>query len=224
MTNIIIVSAIVAVIMMSATATAFNPYFFDFPQFISEMVEYLDTILPIRSWTMGGLTVTGNLTLNGIMFTPSEHSYGVSTTVQTPTAKDVWQNITYNMSVGDQERLMFENNNQTIVADVRGHYTITLGTFTIDSSPSPSAFVAFRITKNGEQLEGSYVQIKMRLQNALRFQEHTTHLTDVEVGDKFNTQWITSDEDVSLDSTATFTDRQKTTAYIYIQRISGMEW
>ena len=171
----------------------------------------------------GNVNITGNLTVGGHIFTPTEHLYSIATTVQAPTGADVWQNITYNMSVGDQEHLTFENDNQTVIADVRGHYTITLGTFTIDASPAPTANVAFRIIKNGEQLEGSYVQIRMRLQNAVRFQEHTTHLTDVEVGDKFKTQWITSDADVSLDSTDTYSDLQKTTAYVYIQRISGME-
>ena len=186
--------------------------------------------LPLSGGTMTGplkvdsnINVTGNLTIGEHIFTPTEHLYSISTTVQAPTGADIWQNITYNMSVGDQEHMTFENDNQTVIANVRGHYTITLGTFTIDSSPSPSADVAFRILKNGEQAEGTYVPIKMRLQNAVRFQEHTTHLTDVEVGDKFKMQWITSDADVSLDATTLYSDRQKTTSYVYIQRISGME-
>ena len=166
-------------------------------------------------------SVEGNFSVGGIFNNVPPHMYGIATEQQTAVSSDTWYNISFNKSIGDINKILFDSiNNDTLTINYSGHYSIMFGISVIDVSPSPNAEVAFRITVNGVELEGSYFEITTTKQNAVQFQEHLTH-SSLMSGDELNMQWITSDTDVSINNLNTYSNTRGHLAYGYIIRVGG---
>jgi len=153
--------------------------------------------------------------------TPKEtpdHMFGLVTEIHTVPETDTWYNLTFNPLLSDAYDLTFENNN-TVIIDCDGHYTITLGGGFLDDSPSPNSHNAFRIVSNGIEIPGSYIEIDVvDRRNEDVWIEHTTH-TELTDGDELQMQYISSDTDVTVEQHDTYTT-QGFHAFGYIQEVT----
>jgi len=150
------------------------------------------------------------------LYSSLSHMHGLATEIGTVDNINTWYNLTFNSSLGDIYLLTFEEN-KTIVIDHDGHYTISFGLGIMDSSSSPKANVGSRITVNGIEIIGSYIEEDTTKQNADIWIEHTTH-TELKAGDRLNMQYIASDTDVTIQQQDTYAT-QGFSAYGYIQEV-----
>ena len=162
------------------------------------------------------LQVLGDLNVTGTISNSLSHMHGLSTEVGVVSSVDTWYNVTFNASLGDAVKLEFIDN-RTIIIDHDGHYVITFGMGFQDSSPSPNAHVGMRITKNGAEIPGSYIEQDTSKQNADIWSEHTTHV-ELSAGDELNMQYISSDTDVTIQQDDTYAT-QPFNAYGYLQEV-----
>ena len=157
-----------------------------------------------------------NLNMTGTLTTGISHMHGLATEIQTVTTIDTWYNVTFNASLGDTYNIGFEDN-RTLVISHDGHYTINFGCGIMDDSPSPNANVGMRITNNGAEVSGSYVEVDTTKQNADLWIEHTTH-SEFSLGDELNMQYIASDTDVTMEQEDTYA-LQGFNCYGYLQEV-----
>lgn len=149
------------------------------------------------------LNVLKNLTVDGNVFYKMPHLFGIADTNQAPLAINTWKAIDFNFLKGDSYGFSASDSNGIIVSNT-GHYFASFEVQFQDNSPSPLADVAVRITKNGVEVEGSYSEVDTVRQDAS--QEITTFAyIEAIAGDVLQLQWITSDIDVNISSSNTFT-------------------
>jgi len=126
------------------------------------------------------------------------HMYGLATETGVTEAGEVsqWQTIDFNEEISDMHNLTFEDSN-TVVISEDGHYTISFGAGFQDSAANPVSMVGMRITVNGAELRGSYVENDMYKKDIDVWLEHLTH-TELNAGDRVVIQWITDQTTVRL--------------------------
>ena len=164
----------------------------------------------------GDLNIDGNLNITGSISNHLSHIHGLVTEVHNVTSGGQWYNLTFNNSFTDLSYLNFEDN-RTIVIDHDGHYTINFGMGFKDSASSPNANVGMRVTINGVEIVGSYIEQDTKKQNSDIWSEHVTH-TELSAGDKLNMQYISDDTTVTIEQDDTYAE-QGFGAYGYIQEI-----
>jgi len=164
----------------------------------------------------GNVTIGGDLNVTGTIYNSLSHMHGLATAIQTVAVIDTWYNVTFNSSLGDMSNLQFVDN-RTLIIDHDGHYTINFGCGVMDISPLPNANVGMRITNNGNEISGSYVEVDTTKQNSDLWIEHTTH-AELSAGDKLNMQYIASDTDVTMQQQDTYAV-QGFNCYGYLQEI-----
>jgi len=168
-------------------------------------------------WITGNLSVDGNLNVEGTISNSLSHMHSLSTEIGVVSAVDTWYNITFNASLGDVENLEILTDNRTLVIDHDGHYTIGFGMGFQDDSLFPNADVSMRLTRNGIEIPGSYIESDTTKQNADVWAEHTTHV-ELSEGDMINMQYISSDTDVTIEQHDTYAT-QPFNAYGYLQEV-----
>lgn len=156
----------------------------------------------------GNFTTTGNLNVTGKIHNSLSHMYGLSTITHIVASGGVWYNITMNRSVSDvtQDTLIFHSDNQTLELGHDGHYSITFGMGIKDSAASPDAHVGMRISLNGEELRGSYIETDTTKKDADQWLEHTTHFEGI-AGDNLTLQYISDDTTVIIEQDDTYAIR-----------------
>jgi len=195
------------------TSTNILPQITDTYSIGSSLLKWLNGYfinLFVTNATIENLNVTGTLT------TGISHMHGLVTEIQTVSTIDTWYNVTFNSSLGDTYNIDFEDN-RTLVISHDGHYTINFGCGIMDDSPSPNANVGMRITNNGAEVSGSYVEVDTTKQNADLWIEHTTH-SEFSLGDELNMQYIASDTDVTMEQEDTYA-LQGFNCYGYLQEV-----
>jgi len=170
----------------------------------------------LKSIFVGDVEVQGDLNVTGKITNSLSHMVGYVTEVHTVASGGTWYNLTFNDSLGDMTGLSFEDN-KTIIIQNDGHYTITFGMGFKDSASSPNAHVGMRITNNGTEIIGSYIEQDSSKQNSDIWSEHTTHI-ELNAGDELNMQYISDDTTVTIDQDDTYAS-QGFNAYGYIQEI-----
>lgn len=161
----------------------------------------------------GDLNVTGSIIRAEVPL-----MYGLATEEIDLIIINQWYNITFNSSISIiKGNLSFENN-RTIIIQEDGDYLITFGVQYADSAASPSAHVATRIAKNGEQLGGSYVESETDKQNYQKWLDKSSYAY-LEEGDTLEMQLISSDDTVSLSGLNTYNEGHGSIAYGWIERI-----
>ena len=176
-----------------------------------------DMIFNPKEVGSGQLKVLGDLNVTGTISNSLSHMHSLSTDIGLVNAVDTWYNVTFNSSLGDVENLEILTDNRTLVIDHDGHYTIGFGMGFQDDSPSPNADVGMRLTRNGIEIPGSYIESDTTKQNADVWAEHTTH-TELSAGDMINMQYISSDTDVTIQQHDTYAT-QPFNAYGYLQEV-----
>jgi len=189
---------VIVLVMSAGIADAMHPFFY-FPDYISEVYEYLDVLLPMKTWTLGGLNVTGKTDLG------LSHLMGYVTQIHTVPVVDTWYNLTFNDTLGGSENIHFIDN-QTIEIEHDGHYTINIGMGIIDSAANPTSNVAMRVAVNGQELDGSYAEMNPFKQYSEMWFEHTFH-TKLKKGDRLNMQYISSKTSVTIEQHNSFTTK-----------------
>jgi len=146
------------------------------------------------------------------------HMFGLATEIQTVAVIDTWYNVTFNDTLGDIEGLTFSDNTTvTIIND--GHYTIHFGMGFEDSSVAPNSDVGMRITLNGVEMVGSYIEYDiLNKKDADTWMAHTTH-AELSTGDILTMQYIASDTDVTIAQDDTYAT-QGFVASVYIQEMA----
>jgi len=193
-----IATVILSGLIMVSSASAM-PVLFGYSQYLSDMIKYLDTLLPMKTWTLGGLNVTGKTNLG------LSHLMGYVTQIHTVPVADTWYNLTFNDTLGDSENMLFIDNH-TIKIEHDGHYTINIGMGIIDSAANPTSNVAMRVVVNGQELDGSYAEMNPFKQYSEMWFEHAFH-TKLKKGDRLNMQYISSKTSVTIEQHNTFTTK-----------------
>lgn len=165
----------------------------------------------------GNLKVVGDLNVTGSIHNTLAHAHILVTDIGTVAQVDTWYNLTANISLVDSSYLSFLEDNVSLEVEHDGHYTVTYGMGVIDVSPSPNADVAMRLTVNGVEVVGSYIESDTTRQNSDFWFEHTTH-TEFFAGDEIRFEYISSDTDVTIEQQDTYAT-QGFNAYIYVQEI-----
>lgn len=145
------------------------------------------------------------------------HTWALSTAVGSVAVVDTWYAIDFNSDLSEVDYFHFQDAN-TLVVDYNGDYVITFGAGFLDSSPVPDSIVAMRITKNGTELIGSYVERHITRTSEDIWIEHSTYVEGLVVGDKLTMQYIGSDTDITTKSTGTYAS-MPFNASGYIERI-----
>jgi len=159
---------------------------------------------------------TGDLNVGGSISNSLSHMYGLSTEIGAVPIGNVWYNVSFNTSFGDIAGVVFIDN-RTLVIMNDGHYAITFGMGFKDAAPAPNAHVGMRITNNGTEIIGSYVEQDTTKQNADYWMEHTSHV-ELKKGDHLNMQYISDDTTVTIEQDDTWAT-QPFNAYGFIQEV-----
>jgi len=163
-----------------------------------------------------GCTITGDLNVTGTIYNTLSSMHGLSTEIGTVDTINTWYNLTFNSSLGNISNLDLEDN-RTIIIDHDGKYALIYGSGMQDTASLPISHIGFRITKNGEEIEGSYVEKDLDEKDLDTWMEHTTHAA-LEAGDKLNLQYISDKTTVTIYAKNTWAT-QPFNAYGYIQEV-----
>lgn len=169
---------------------------------------------------LGSANITGNITAQNV-FLPA-FIFAHSNTTFAVASAGVFYNITFDMEISEPKLRMTHTHNDgsndtfTIVDD--GYYTLDYSMTFSDDSPSPTAHIVTRITKNDVEIHGSLLE-----QDATRqYADFTLFHASIDyfvAGDKIRFQFASDDTDVSLTSHRTYGDHDET-AVIRIIRIA----
>ena len=146
------------------------------------------------------------------------HVFGLATKVHTVATGGVWYNITMNRTHSGSVGFSLSIDNVTIIIPHDGHYTLTYGMGVLDSNlGTPDAHVGMRISLNGVELSGSYVEADTHKKDVDFWVEHTTHAL-LEENDRIILQYISDDTTVTIEQEDTFAT-QGFSAFGYLQEI-----
>ena len=137
---------------------------------------------------------------------PPAHFFAHTNTTL-PATPGVWRNITFNQDtieliVGASHDSTGRLNYSFNITDA-GIYKFQYFTSFTDSSPSPIADIAIRVTLNGIEINGSTFEIDSVRQDAEVEGSNAIHAR-VAAGDSIAFQFISNDADVSLQTHSTF--------------------
>jgi len=161
----------------------------------------------------GNLEVTGNITAENV-FIPT-HSFGSTNITQTVAQVDTWYNINWSYTHIEGN---WSGNSTSMVVNDAGHYQVCYGGSLKDSTISPNSQNAMRVTKNGAELEHTYIELDLFKQNADEWLSNC-YEGDFITGDAVSIQYISSDVDVTIESDCTYSDVPCDYAFASMERM-----
>ena len=168
----------------------------------------------------GSSRFNGDVNITGLINHEPIQMIGYATQPAVPSSAEVWQNITFNTSMGYLNGINFGGaNNDTLLINHNGWYEIVFQVNLIDYSATPSGTPsAVRIINNGTEIEGSYYEFSTTKQYAVIGQTKVTRAY-LHKGDNLKMQWIASNSNIHLNTTGRYSDRVPAVAEGMIRRI-----
>ena len=141
---------------------------------------------------------------------PNPHVFGIATQPIPLNPANTWHNITFNATVSNIEHNIAFENNKTVIILQDCTYLILFSVSLEDNAVSPNAKVATRIALNGKEINGSYIEQGISVQNQDVILDHA----------RLEMQVISDDNSVTVQNAATFsTSGIKAVAYGHIECI-----
>jgi len=145
-------------------------------------------------------------------FTTDVHAVGHTDADIYPVAINTWYNITFK----EFHSYHISGTGTEVIIPIDGHYTLFYWASCEDDDSSPAGDnIAFRMVRNGKEINGSYREINFQKQDNLRNIISFAHV-ELNKGDVINFQYIVNDVDIHINEDNTWTNND-TSAYATIK-------
>jgi len=145
-------------------------------------------------------------------FTTDVHAIGHTNADIRPTAINTWYNITFK----EFHSYHISGTGKEVIIPIDGHYTLFYWVSCEDDDASPAGDnIAFRMVRNGKEINGSYRELNFQKQDNLRSIISFAHVK-LKKGDVINFQYIVNDLDIHINEDNTWT-KNDTSAYATIK-------
>ena len=133
------------------------------------------------------------------------HLFGIADTPQALLVIGEYQAVDFNFELGDNSGFGAIDSN-CIYPLEQGHYKADFEVQFDDMSPNPASTIAIRISQNGEEISGSYVEYDISRQNATGYLTSFVYI-EADVNDVICMEWTASDIDVQINSHELYADQ-----------------